>query len=250
MNSRVKERIQIVQARPKINGPRLGTIQSISSTGLAVVDFPGNPLGPQIARSASSIDAARLADWQRQSVSVLLLFEDSDASRPIIVEAVPSVSDAASSQTPRRPREKGERPAAVPAVESGRMAVTIGRLVGIEANVALVETGSGVPQRARTAVSLRNLKDPVVIVDAGPDGPVIIGQVFADIPGSFEVGTGADLMLKGSRVTIEAEVELVLKAGSSTVRLESKGKASTTADQIVSTARVANKVRGGSVQLN
>jgi len=130
------------------------------------------------------------------------------------------------------------------------MAVTIGRLVGIEANVALVETGSGVPQRARTAVSLRNLKDPVVIVDAGPDGPVIIGQVFADIPGSFEVGTGADLMLKGSRVTIEAEVELVLKAGSSTVRLESKGKASTTADQIVSTARVANKVRGGSVQLN
>jgi hypothetical protein len=51
-------------------------------------------------------------------------------------------------------------------------------------------------------------------------------------------------------VVIEADVELVLKAGPCSLHFDARGKAVTTADQIVSRARDTNKVQGGSVQLN
>jgi hypothetical protein len=67
---------------------------------------------------------------------------------------------------------------------------------------------------------------------------------------SAEGGQGAEVVLSGSRVKIEADVELILQAGACRITLDGRGKAVTTADQIVSRARGANKVQGGSVQLN
>lgn len=244
----VKDRIQIVEARPRIHGPRVGAIRSISVQGRPVVDFPGNPLGPQPARAAASIPESRLKAWQRDAVAVLLVFEDSDASLPVIVDAV--AEPRPGSRRLRRPAPEAEPSTDAPVSAAGTLQASVGTLVGVKDGLALVRDASGETRRARTAVALRNLKDPVFLVEAGVAGPVIIGQLFPDIAGAPGVGTGAELVLKAERVTIEADVELLLRAGTTTVRLESKGKASTTAEQVVSTARGANKIRGGSVQLN
>jgi hypothetical protein len=40
-------------------------------------------------------------------------------------------------------------------------------------------------------VTLRNLKDPVVVVEAGADGLIIIGQLFAGVTGGLDMGAGA-----------------------------------------------------------
>jgi hypothetical protein len=69
--------------------------------------------------------------------------------------------------------------------------VSIGQLAGIEADAALVRIGAGPSRRARTAVTLRNLKDPVVVVEAGADGLIIIGQLFAGVTGGLDMGAGA-----------------------------------------------------------
>ena len=44
------------------------------------------------------------------------------------------------------------------------------------------------------------------------------------------------MVLKGRRVRIEAETEVVLTAGQTQIHLDARGKAVTTADQVVSRA--------------
>jgi hypothetical protein len=80
--------------------------------------------------------------------------------------------------------------------------------------------------------------------------PVIVGQFFAGVPIEETGAEGADLVLKGRSVRIEAEAEVILTAGETQIHLDARGKAVTTSDQIVSRARGANKVQGGCVQLN
>jgi hypothetical protein len=106
------------------------------------------------------------------------------------------------------------------------------------------------PRPARTTVPLRNLKDEVLIFVLPDGGAVIVGQLYAAVPIEAPGGADADITLKGNRVRIEAETELVLVSGSCQIHLDSRGKAITTADHVVSRARGANKVQGGSVQLN
>ena len=109
---------------------------------------------------------------------------------------------------------------------------------------------AGQPFAARTAVTLRNLKDPVVVLRCTGGAAVIVGQVYPCIPVEPAGGDGADVLLKGNRVRIEADVELVLAVGACRIQLDARGKAVTAADQIVSRARGCNKVQGGPVQLN
>jgi hypothetical protein len=103
---------------------------------------------------------------------------------------------------------------------------------------------------AKTTTALRNLKDPVVVLRFDDGSAVIVGQVHPCVPVEPAGADGVDVVLKGSRVRIEADVELILTAGGCRVQLDARGKAVTTADQIVSRARGANKVQGGTVQLN
>ena len=41
---------QVLQARPKIVGVRVGSIVAVRPRGKVLVDFPGNPFGPVVAR--------------------------------------------------------------------------------------------------------------------------------------------------------------------------------------------------------
>jgi hypothetical protein len=251
MSSSYVEQFQVLQARPRLSGSRLGTIVAIEPG--PIVDFPGNPLGPQRARFAASLTADTMSAACSTNLPVLLVFENDDPSRPVIIDVVVEHAAAASTgeavsldDSPRR--DQGESHSTAPV---GAAAV-LARILGVEEGVVMVEdiAHGGPALAARTTIPLRNLKDPVVVLRFDDGSAVIVGQVYPCVPMEPAGAEGADVVLKGSRVRIEADVELVLTAGGCRVQLDARGKAVTTADQIVSRARGANKVQGGSVQLN
>lgn len=247
------EQLRVLQARPRITGSRIGSIVEIASERRALVDFPGNPFGPQAARAVSAMTAQRLIRARDAGWPVLLVFEDNDPARPVIVDVVCDDGE-------ERPMDE------VPAPEMSRnghdtesseaaiagAVLLLARIVGVESDLVLVEdcSATSAPFRARTAIVLRNLKDPVLALRFPDGSAVLIGQLYPSVPLEPTGAEGAEVVLAGDRVRIEAATELILKAGACTVRLDARGKLVSTAEQIVSRARGANKVQGGSVQLN
>ena len=78
--------MQVLEARPRVSGSRIGTIVAMKAG--PVVDFPGNPLGPQPARSVSSMSAQALSEAHKAALPVLLVFDRDDPARPVIVDIV------------------------------------------------------------------------------------------------------------------------------------------------------------------
>ena len=68
------------------NGPCLGQIVQICENGRAKIDYPGNSVGPLVARSI--IDMPESHDDQRANIPVLIIFENEDPLLPIIVGIV------------------------------------------------------------------------------------------------------------------------------------------------------------------
>ena len=58
MSSAYVEQFQVLQARPRLSGSRIGAIVAIEPG--PIVDFPGNPLGPQRAKVAASLTAEKI----------------------------------------------------------------------------------------------------------------------------------------------------------------------------------------------
>ena len=251
MSSSTAELLKVLEVRPRIIGARIGTVVAlVESTPL--VEFPGNPFGAHSARRLSGISLEQLAICYREHRPILLMFEDSDPRLPIIIDAVVGPhSVAESAEAPPASQDLASR--AVPSTPTSGTGpgARLARIVGTDGDSVLVDFDGNLagPRRAGCGVVLRNLKDPVVLLALENDW-VIVAQLHDGIPLAPEGGEDADVVLKGARVRIEADVELVLKSGSCLVRLDARGKAFTLADQIVSCARGANKVQGGSVQLN
>jgi len=106
------------------------------------------------------------------------------------------------------------------------------------------------PRSARSTVPLRNLKDKVLFVILPDNEPLIVGQVYDWVPVEETERDNRDVSIKGRRVRIESESEIVLISGSTKIHLDARGKVVTSADQVVSRARSTNKIQGGSVQIN
>ncbi len=85
-----------------ITTPRSGRLVGHNEQGRLLVDFPGNPYGPLRARTTVVMDPEQLERSVRDEAPVLLLFEEGDPGRPIIVGLL---------------HERVEAPAAAPAVE-------------------------------------------------------------------------------------------------------------------------------------
>jgi hypothetical protein len=241
--------LHVLEAMPRVSGSRIGALVAMERG--PIVDFTGNPFGPQPARVVASLTAHTLSAALDAHLPVLLIFENEDPTCPVIVDVV--ISHASSSHS-RDTLPERTAPAQVGAErhEQPAGAARLARILGVEDDVVLVDDGAEMttPVRARTAVALRNLKDPVVLLSFANGLSVIVGQLYPSVRVEPAGGEGADVLLKGTRVRIEADVELVLKSGACVVQLDARGKAVTSADQIVSRARGANKVQGGSVQLN
>ena len=69
---------------PSGSSVRVGRIVDLNEKGQAVVDYPGNVLGPLVARSTMAVAEGR-SDLDPRDRPVLLLFEDGDPALPIVV---------------------------------------------------------------------------------------------------------------------------------------------------------------------
>lgn len=77
----------------RIEGVRVGKITNIDGNGQVFVDYPGNPQGPMAARFTSSVKLQNLRYALASGQEVLILFENNDSSRPIIIDTLSSLID-------------------------------------------------------------------------------------------------------------------------------------------------------------
>ena len=138
--------------------------------------------------------------------------------------------------------------------------VVVGKLIGIGegGNIPLIyypgQPGTeALP--ARSVVDLRGAhvgRQIVLVFESGDSTkPIIIGVLresdgwpLADPPGQVEVD--AD----GQRLIVDAKEQLVLNCGKASLTLRRDGRIEIRGETIVSQAAGANRVRGGSVELN
>jgi hypothetical protein len=239
----------LLDARPRVSGARLGVIVDLG--GQPIVDFPGNPFGAQPARVLASVTWRHLRGALERRLPVLLVFEDDDPLAPVIVDVVLDRPEESQQNENGSPFGASRSSDAVRVTQFRDVVACVGTIAGVENEVVLVRSAASPhPIEAKSAVVLRNLKDPVVYLAPEGGAAIIVGQIHPTVTIAPADAAGGDIIVTGHRITMEAASELVLKAGACVVRLDARGKLSATADQIVSRARGANKVQGGSVQLN
>jgi len=92
MQQAVKPQIQPDNASATIAGVKLGTIDDITADNQVLVSFSGlNNSVP--ARLVQSLNWPRLLDAAKNQLDLLLLFENGDASKPIIIDIVGACAD-------------------------------------------------------------------------------------------------------------------------------------------------------------
>lgn len=72
-------------------GMVIGKITRVNKSGQILVDYPGNPCGPSIARITASVQKGLLGNGDPTGREVLLAFVNEDAQQPVIIDAMYSV---------------------------------------------------------------------------------------------------------------------------------------------------------------
>src|SRR5262245_29684833 len=83
---------QAALARP-IDGPRIGRVRTFER-GVVWVEHDGHTSGPLRARVSAALDDAALAEAARDRQDALLLFEEGDPLRPVVVALLRSATPA------------------------------------------------------------------------------------------------------------------------------------------------------------
>jgi hypothetical protein len=111
------------------------------------------------------------------------------------------------------------------------------------------------PRKAATLVDLQacHVGRQVVLYvpDDGDHQPIVMGVVVADGSQSLpDIGEAAQLSADGKRLVVTATHELVLRCGKASLTLHKDGRIDICGEAILTRATGANRVQGGSVQLN
>jgi len=91
-HSTVKE-VQSVTSVRQIEGVKVGEIVEITKNGEVLINYPGNTIGKLKARFAKSLNLEELQQVATANQEVLLLFENNDPHRPIIIDLLHSMID-------------------------------------------------------------------------------------------------------------------------------------------------------------
>jgi hypothetical protein len=249
--------LSVQHAPRKFFGVYVGRVVDVRQRGRVLVDFPGNPFGPAIARLTRSVSPEDARAALRSGAQVMLTFERGDPGAPILfdVASINSVDRSHSDELPPVAAQLDEpsEPAAPSDDESrGASALIIAKICGIRDGLVEVRIDDSEENTRlmRTAVRLRDLASDVLVALPANGDPVIVGQLYETAVMEHSGSSDADVVLRGNRIRIEGECELTLKAGNCEIHLDARGKATTVADHVVSRARGVNKVQGGSVRLN
>lgn len=131
---------------------------------------------------------------------------------------------------------------------------TFARIVSVNSDgtVKTVTQPGGCPVKARTIVDV-GLADAgrqaVILIDPQqPDAPVILGIIRE--PAEETGGVEAGVVVDGGKVMLTAKDEIVLSCGEASITLTKSGRIVIRGNDILSRARLANKIKGGSIQLN
>lgn len=117
-------------------------------------------------------------------------------------------------------------------------------------------------QVASAACSLGDLTPgapvAVVFIDGDPERPLIIGAVSFppagflpwEMPGSDTEPAPVDVELSGEELHLSAEKKLTLTCGKASITLTESGKVIIRGTHLLSRASGANRIQGGSIELN
>jgi hypothetical protein len=75
--------------------------------------------------------------------------------------------------------------------------------------------------------------------------PLIVGVIRDRVPAG-----GAEITVRGKRLTLEANEDVQLQCGSARLRMTREGRVVVLGDEVVTRARRSNRIRGGTVHIN
>lgn len=138
--------------------------------------------------------------------------------------------------------------------------VVVGRLQGFRDQdlplVDFVENPFLTPVPARTTVSLSvaDLEKEVVLQfeNGQPHKPIILGLLLGKTgpEHKLENEVAPFVEVDGEKIVVNANREIVLRCGEASITLTRAGKVLIKGEHVVSHSKGANKIKGGSVQIN
>jgi hypothetical protein len=140
-----------------------------------------------------------------------------------------------------------------------REGVTIGELLAVmdagRTPVIAIPSHDVRGIHARTTIDLRGEDVGQHVVVAYEDGdrsrPIVIGVLRSErTTAPAELLGNVDVSADGQRMIVSATRELVLRCGKASITLKQDGTVQIVGEKILSRAKGANRVQGGSVQLN
>jgi hypothetical protein len=131
--------------------------------------------------------------------------------------------------------------------------VALGRIVAVEASGLPLVTVDGDPDTepvraaATVPVTERNVGSSVTLLlpsDGSP--PIVNGVVRAAAP----VADGVQVVLDGERLLLEADREIVLQCGKSSITLTREGKVVIRGADLLEASTGRHRIKGGTVEIN
>ena len=131
--------------------------------------------------------------------------------------------------------------------------VVIGQFLGFGADGPLVTHGGAPEGRVVSARSLSDLtadmagaEVALLFEEGDPARPLIVGRIVD--PQRMEAQT--EVLRDGKRIVITGKERIELRCGKATIIMEKDGHITIRGTYLVSHASAANRIRGGSVNLN
>ena len=159
-------------------------------------------------------------------------------------------------ELPARAAQAAGRPGPAQPAMAAQVAVLLG-FADDGAAALVLAAGDATTRRAETLLPLRGehvgRRVAVLPLHGADAGWLVIGLLAGQPgwpPGLPAPRSHVEVQADGSRLTLQAHDELTLRCGKSVVKLRSDGRIEIRGETIVSQAVRANRVRGGSVELN
>lgn len=136
--------------------------------------------------------------------------------------------------------------------------VVLGILVGLVDNITPLVSFPGNPNveaaRAKMIAALQahDIGRQVALLFEGgdPQRPIVVGCIQSPIPTPAAKTETVEAQLDDEQVLLTAKRQLVLRCGKASITLTQAGKVLINGTYIVSRSSGANKIRGGSIDLN
>ena len=144
-----------------------------------------------------------------------------------------------------------EPPASPPQLASRIDGVVVGRVASVDESEVRV-TFAGAPERgfpARVTAPLaaedRGREVALMFEGGDPRRPIVMGKLVSPL-----AGPRTEAAADGRRVEIQAEEEIVLRCGESSITLTRAGKILIRGAYVLSRSSGVNRIQGGSVEIN